>query len=367
MERAERLQTVAIEAGATGYGVCHVDPFADTEREIAQRVDAGMSAGMRFTFGDPTTATTIRTTFPWAERIVVVAWSYLPQAGMPGPDRPQTGRIARFATDDHYTDLHRVLAAVATALHAEGFRAEPIADDSRLVDRAAAVRAGVGWWGKNTMVLAPRTGPWFLLGSVVTDAELPPSSPMVRDCGTCDACLPACPTGALVAPGVLDARLCLAYWLQAPGIIPYELRRPMGTRIYGCDDCLDACPPGKRVLAGATSAVGRVDLLDLLSTDDETLLDRYRHWYIPRRDPRFLRRNALVALGNSGGDDAVTVAAGYLGHPDWLLRAHAAWAMGELGGALAAPVLAAAAQAETNADVEREIARAQQVAGTGLR
>jgi epoxyqueuosine reductase len=298
---------------------------------------------------------------------VVVAWSYLPEAGSPGPPEAGTARIARFATKNHYDGLGRVLARIAATLRNQGHRAEPMADDNRLVDRAAAVRAGVGWWGKNTMVLAPGAGPWLLLGSVVTDAELPVSEPMVRDCGSCDACLPACPTGALVSPGVLDARRCLAYWLQAPGVIPLGLRRAIDDRIYGCDDCLEACPPGGRLLAGSAAARGRTSLLELLGSDDATLLDRYGHWYIPRRQARYLRRNALVALGNTGGPQAAAVAAGYLSHPDWLLRAHAAWAVGELGDELARDVLDAAAAGETHPEVRAEIDLAREAATAGLR
>ena len=367
MESLEGIRRNALEAGAAGVGICDAEPFVATAADIEARVAAGMNAGMRFTFADPARATDIRESFPWARRLIVVAWSYLPEAGGPGPTEPGTARIARFATENHYDGLRRVLAEIATSLRVGGHRAEAIADDNRLVDRAAAVRAGVGWWGKNTMVLAPGAGPWLLLGSVITDAELPVSEPMVRDCGTCDACLPACPTGALVSPGVLDARRCLAYWLQAPGVIPYELRRAMDDRIYGCDDCLEACPPGGRLLANSTAPQGRTDLLELLGSDDAALLSRYRHWYIPRRQPRYLRRNALIALGNTGGPEAPAVAAGFLSHPDWLLRAHAAWAVGELGDDLASAVLDAAAAGETNPEVRTEIDLAREVATAGLR
>ena len=367
MESLERIRRKALDAGAAGVGVCDAEPFVATAAAIEARVAAGMNAGMRFTFADPARATDIRASLPWAQRLVVVAWGYLPDAGSPGPAEPGTARIARFATENHYDGLRRVLAGIATALRADGHQAEPISDDNRLVDRAAAVRAGVGWWGKNTMVLAPGAGPWLLLGSVVTDAELPVSEPMGRDCGTCDACLPACPTGALVTPGLLDARRCLAYWLQAPGVIPYELRRAIDDRIYGCDDCLEACPPGGRLLAGSTAARGRTDLLELLGADDATLLDRYGHWYIPRRQPRYLRRNALIALGNTGGPRAAAVAAGFLSNPDWLLRAHAAWAVGEVGDELAAVVLDAAAAGENHREVQTEIVLAREVATAGLR
>ena len=367
MELPERIRRCADEAGAAGFGICDAQPFRATADAIGRRVAAGMHAGMRFTFGDPARATDIRESFPWAQRLIVVAWSYLPEAGSPGSAVPGTARIARFATENHYDGLRRVLAEIAATVGAAGHQAEPIADDNRLVDRAAAVRAGVGWWGKNTMVLAPGAGPWLLLGSVVTDAELPVSEPMVRDCGTCEACLPACPTGALVSPGVLDARRCLAYWLQAPGVIPYDLRRAMDDRIYGCDDCLEACPPGGRLLAGSTVARGRTNLLELLGSDDAALLNRYGHWYIPRRQPRYLRRNALIALGNTGGPEAPAVAAGFLSHPDWLLRAHAAWTVGELGSNLAGEVLDAAAAGETHPEVSLEIDLAREVAAAGLR
>jgi len=204
------------------------------------------------------------------------------------------------------------------------------------------------------MVLAPGVGPWLLLGSVVTDAELPADEPMRRDCGTCEACMPACPTGAL-SGGVLDARICLAHRLQTAGVIPIELREAVGDRVYGCDDCLDACPPGHRALEADPSAGGMLDLFGMLAASDGDLLDRYGHWYIPRRHPRYLRRNALVALGNAGGPGADLVAAEYLGHPDWMLRAHAAWALGRLGGTTATAALRAAMETERQADVAAEI------------
>ena len=207
------------------------------------------------------------------------------------------------------------------------------------------------------MVLTPRHGPWLLLGSVVTDADLAVDEPMRRDCGTCDACLSACPTGALT-DGVLDARLCLARLLQAPGVIPIGLRKAVGDRVYGCDDCLEACPPGRRALGSDHRVSGRVDLVATLQMSDRGLLETHDHWYIPRRNARYLRRNILVALGNTGGERAVSVAAGYLGHPDWLLRAHAAWTLGRLGGPAAAAALGEASAFERHPEVRMEIVTA---------
>jgi len=354
VDLTDRLRTAAATAGLAGVGVCRADPFLDTRAAIEARVSGGLHGGLRFTYANPVTATDIRVSFPWAERLVVAAFAYVPGAGNLGEGAPGRGRVARFAGEDQYRVLRSGLAALAGTLAEAGKRAEILVDDSRLVDRAAAVRAGVGWWGRSTMVLAPGHGPWLLIGSVVTDAELPVDAPMRRDCGTCEACIPACPTGAL-RDGVLDARVCLAHRLQAAGVIPLELREVVGDRIYGCDNCLDACPPGCRSLGTDPAARGMVDLLGLLASSDRDLLKAHGHWYIPRRQPRYLRRNALVALGNTGGPGAEGVAAGYLGHHDWMLRVHAAWALGRLGGPAARAALRAAAEAERHADVAAEI------------
>ncbi len=357
MDLTGRVYAEARRLGAAGVGVCEIAAFDDVAATMRHRADRGMSGSLAFTYRDPAIATDIRRTFEWAHRLVVVAHPYVPAAGSPGAAAAGTGRVARFATADHYQPLRLLLQAVADTLRVAGHRTEVLVDDSRLVDRAAAVRAGVGWWGKSTMVLVPGAGPWVLLGSVVTDADLTPSHPMVRDCGTCVACLPACPTGALVAPGVLDARRCIAYWAQTPGVIPRELRLAMGDRIYGCDDCLDACPPGHPVLKiTPADGNGRIDLAAALACDDASLLARFAHFYVPQRRARFLRRNMLVALGNGGDESAVPVLAGYAGSADWLLRAHAVWALGTLVGRRAAPVIDAVAAVERHDAVLEEIA-----------
>ncbi len=358
MELRDRLHQVALAAGAAGFGVCDAASFRDVRDDMEQRIAEGTHADLTFTYLDPARATDIRSSFAWAQRLVVVAWSYLPDGGSPGKAEAATGRIARFATEDHYAGLRRILAMVADELRGAGYQAEALSDDNRLVDRAAAVRAGIGWWGKNAMVLAPGYGPWLLLGSVATDAALPVSAPMARDCGTCTACLPACPTGALVAPGILDARKCLARWAQAPGIIPRPYRALMGDRVYGCDDCLDACPPGVRLRDRSTDRRGRVDLLQLLASSDDELLDAYGHFYLPGRRPGILRRNALVALGNAGGDGALGAAVGYLSHRSVMLSVHAAWAVWRLASPAAHRVLQQAQLRERRPEVRAEIEHA---------
>lgn len=325
--------------GLDVIGVTTAEPFPKVEADIWERKATNKSGSLGFTFSDPTTAANPRASFPWAESLIVGGRSYLPAGGR-ATAHPGEGRVARVAVEDSYTPLRYALRRVADLLEAEGFQAEVLVDDNRLVDRAAAVRAGLGWWGKNTMVLTPGYGPWLLFGSVITDASLPNDAPGRRDCGSCSACLPACPTGALIAPGILDARLCLAAWAQTSGVVPEPIRDAMGNRLYGCDDCLEACPPGHRLLARATRVRGTVDLREVLTAADSVLLERFGHWFIPDRDADIIRRNALIAAGNSGESSLAAIVATYTAHPDPVLAEHASWALAKIGGPVAQAVAA---------------------------
>ena len=337
-----RIEAIGIANGLDRVGFAGTEGFPEVKSSMRRRIDDGMSATLGFTYKDPLAATTPRVSFPWGRTLVVGASAYLPKAGSPEaepkPDAP-SGRVSRVASGDGYQAVRPGLERIAGLLEEEGHRAEILCDDNRLVDRAAAVRAGVGWWGKNSMVLIPGIGPWSVIGSVITDADLVPDKPLERGCGSCEACLPACPTGALVAPGVLDARRCLAAWAQRPGLVPPEYRIAMGDRLYGCDDCLVACPPGGRLLRTATQPGGRFDLEMVLKASDRTLLTLFGHWFIPNRDLRVVRRNALIVAGNSASQGMVSPVAVYTAHPSWLLRAHAVWALRRIGGAGAAAVL----------------------------
>ncbi len=245
-------------------------------------------------------------------------------------------RIAAYARHDHYADLRRGLSRLAGHLQTCGWATRVVADDNALVDRAAAVRAGIGWWGRNANVLLPGRGSWFVLGTVVTNAPLPVSEPIDDGCGTCRRCLDGCPTGAIVEPGVVDARRCLAWLVQAPGSIPREFRAALGGRLYGCDDCQEVCPVGRpdRMADGTDDPAADVEAVWVLRAKDDDLMDRFGRWYIADRDPTYLRRNALVALGNTaaGDDPAVTgLLEVYLVSDNSILRSHAVWAADRLG------------------------------------
>jgi epoxyqueuosine reductase len=337
---------VGKDAGLASVGIAGADVFTGTRADLHARRRAGLHAGMQFTYRNPDRSTDPGRALDGARSLVVGAWGYRradrEDDGVPG--RP-LGEVAAYARHDHYASLRAALAAVADRIRADGWRAAVVVDDNALVDRAAAQRAGLGWFGRNTLLLLPGLGSWFVLGSVVTDAPLDPTAPAgpsepAGGCGTCRRCRTACPTGALVEDGVLDARRCLAWLVQAPGTFPVEHRAALGARIYGCDECQVVCPVNRaadrRSPPGDAEpgSVARVDLLALLASSDEELLAAHGRWYIAGRDPRNLRRNALVALGNVGdGADAATAAAltRWARCDDELLAEHARWAAVRLG------------------------------------
>ncbi|MCD9622437.1 tRNA epoxyqueuosine(34) reductase QueG [Rhabdothermincola salaria] len=334
----QALRDVGVANGLVAVGVTDAGPLVEARAAIEERRRVGLHGGMQFTYRNPARSTEPARILDGARSLVVGAHPY---AGGPvdhgGTDGPRLrGRVARYATDDHYGALRAALSEMAGVLERAGWRARVVADDNALVDRAAAQRAGVGWFGRNANILVPGHGSWVVLGAVVTDAELGTSEAVPDGCGSCRRCLDGCPTGAIVAPGVVDARRCLAWLVQADGPFPEEHRVALGDRIYGCDDCQEVCPPSRRSPEGraeVASSGAWVDLLEMLESSDEHLLDTHGRWYIPRRDPRYLRRNALVALGNvaePGHAEVAAVLERYAAGDDELLAEHARWARGRV-------------------------------------
>lgn len=330
-----QVRQAGADAGLVAVGVAGAEVFEETRADLLERRSEGLHAGMQFTYRDPERSTDPARILPGARSLVVGALPY--PAGPPAAeihDGP-TGRVGRYAATDHYARLRDALDRMAAVLAAAGAAVRVVLDDNALVDRAAAHRAGIGWWGHNTNLLVPGHGSWVVLGSVVTDALLPVSTPVDDGCGPCRRCLDGCPTGAIVAPGVLDARRCLAWLVQAEGTFPPEHRVALGDRVYGCDDCQEVCPPSRRAPAAeqVVEDGSRVDLLAMVQMDDDELLARHRRWYVPRRDPRYLRRNAILALGNAGAPGDVRVLdelRRYADGDDELLAEHARWALARL-------------------------------------
>ncbi len=342
--RSEPLPTwdevvdLAGQHGITRLGVASAGVLERARTALRERKEAGLHAGMSFTYRNPERSTDPNRAVEGARSVIVAARPY---RATDEPERPDGAhaRVGRYAWVDHYAPLRTGLREIAHRLRAAGHRAVAFADDNAIVDREIAYRGGLGWFGKNANLLLPGAGSFFVLGSIITTAEYPLSEPVADGCGTCRRCLDGCPTGAIVAPGVVDGRRCLAWLVQAPGTFPVEFREALGDRLYGCDDCQEVCPPavrlgGRHLIDLAEQPVQAwVDVLDLLDATDDELFERHGAWYVADRNPDWWRRNALIVLGNVGdaADERTNrTLARYRAHADPILREHADWAAARL-------------------------------------
>jgi epoxyqueuosine reductase len=321
------LQALAEELGLDAVGAAPAEPYAGTERHIRDRRERGLFADMRFTMARPEESCHPETLLPGAHTVVSAALCYW----LPEPERPaRHGRLPRYTWFDAYAQLREKLDELGRRL---GGAYRVLVDANQHVDREAAARSGVGFYGKNTLLITRRHGSWVVLGTLITDVELEPTPPLGLDCGECRLCIDACPTGALDEPGTLDSTRCLSYWTQAQAPPPAEYRAGLGAQVYGCDICQDVCPwnrgiekrrDGEPLPADATP---HVSLLEWLRSDPDELRRRFARLYVPRNDGRRLRLNALVAAGNVGGDGEREAVIPYLDDPDEATREVAAWAL----------------------------------------
>jgi epoxyqueuosine reductase len=323
------LSRVAAGLGLDVVGAAPAEPYEETERHIRERRARGLFADMRFTMAQPEVSCHPEAVLAGARSVVAAALCYYAPAGEPSADE---GRLPRYAWRDEYAVLRERLDALGRAL---GGAYRVFVDHNDHVDREAAVRAGIAFYGKNTMAITRRHGSWVVLGALVTDVEIEPSPVLELDCGACRLCIDACPTGALDDPGTLDATKCLSYWTQAPAPIPEQYRLELGDAVYGCDICQDVCPwnrgiEKRRRDAPIDGSQSSVSLRDWLEQDDRALIAEFERLYVPRNDARWLRRNALIAAGNVGSDDLVPSVERYEASDDPMLRETASWALSRL-------------------------------------
>jgi epoxyqueuosine reductase len=367
-----RIREAARRQAFDLVGVTGADVLArDLDRLVAWTA-AGHHGDMGWMARDPPQRADPETVLRGVRSMVTVAVPHsrdLPPR--PGGDRAM-GRVARYAWGLDYHDVLlarlRALAADLPAALGRPCRAKAAVDHSPILDRAVAVRAGLGFFGKNTCVLLPRRGSYYLLGELLVDVELPPTPPArVEGCGTCTRCLPACPTGAIVAPFVLDARRCISYWtIELRGSIPREQRPSMGDWVFGCDVCQEVCPFNRfepaapwPELEPARGVGAYLDLEEALAvTDDDAFRHRYAGTPLLRPGRGGLLRNAAVAARNAGAARCVPRLARLVREDvDPVVREHALWALQGLdpGAARGAAEGAVADAAPSVADEARRI------------
>ena len=336
----DALEQQARALGFSSLGVTGVE-LEEDERHLVHWLSAGFHGDMRYMQRHGRMRSRPQELLPGSVRVISARMDYWPGEARDAAAvlaDPARAYVSRYALGrDYHKVLRRALAQLAQAVQAHigpfGYRV--CVDSAPVLEKALARNAGLGWIGKHTNLIARDAGSWFFLGEILTDLPLPPDAPASAHCGTCQACIPACPTGAIIAPWRLDARRCISYLtIEHHGAIPPELRPALGNRIYGCDDCQLVCPWNKFAAAAA-----HPDFKVRHGLDAATLPDLFR-WTAQEFETRmrgsaiyrigYLRwlRNIAVALGNAPTCAAVVQALeARREDPSALVREHVQWAL----------------------------------------
>ncbi len=350
-------------------GITTAEPFPDVEAYITDHVDRGHMRGMDwYTVERARQSADPHVLHSTARSIVSVGAPFWTGHVEPPDDGVLRGHIARYAWGrDYHKVLKRRMRRFVELLEARvGRRVESreLVDTARIVDRAVAARAGVGWYGKNSMIIVPGHGSWVMLGEAVVDLDLPPDLPMDKDCGRCSICLDRCPTGAIVEPYRIDAPRCISYLtIEERGPIPHHLRPLMGNHVFGCDICQDVCPYTKAAKSSIDpdfqprSIENAFPSLEHLARmTEEEFRAIYSGTPVTRAKRSGMARNAAIALGNCADERAEPILRWMLAeHDEPLARGHASWALRHLVGEDARKPLDRALVTERDHSVRNEI------------
>ena len=280
-------------------GVTSLPSNINFEKKISEIKDKQLHANMKFTFSNPEYSG-LGDKFDWAKSAILITYNYKNKTQPSMLTSPGYGQIARFAEEDYYLPLKNKITEIEQVFEKLNIKFKSFIDNPNHYDRTFFVSSGLGWQGKSTMMLTPGSGPWQLLATIYVDHAFEESKNTNYSCGECNLCQISCPTGALSSEYKLDSNKCISYWLQSPELIPYEMRDAIGNKFYGCDDCLTSCPPGQENKIIVTfNEKQQVNLQEIIKSDDKDLLKKYYWFYIPKRNTEFLKRNAIIALGNN--------------------------------------------------------------------
>jgi epoxyqueuosine reductase len=367
-ELVTQIKHAARELGFELAGIASVEPLERDDIAFHQWCDQGFAAGMDYMTRSPELQAHPRELVPYAQSLITLAVDYATTA--PAVEHEHRyGRVARYAWGLDYHDVvkprlqtlvSKIEEIVGREIHARCF-----VDAVPLLERALAARAGLGFFGKNTNLLQPRSGSWFFLSEILLDLELPADNREIKiSCGSCHRCIDACPTDAFPAPYQLDSRKCISYLtIENKGAIPRELRAAIGDWVFGCDVCQDVCPfnrfasdtrwPEFRPEAGVGP---RLDLVEVLSiASDGEFRVRFRGTPLTRPKRRGLLRNAAVVAANVGATAAVPLVIERIENdPEPLIRSHCLWALSQLNPKRAAPIAERALKSDPDALVREE-------------
>lgn len=403
MLNTHEVKEYAYSLGFDTVRITTADAFKAEELVIKERIARGLMDGLPwFTAERADVSCHPDALLPDARSIITLGMVYLTEEQPEDNESGPRGRIARYAWGDDYHDIIKPklrlfadwLNARAREEMGEAVEARLFVDTGRMVDRAVAQRAGLGWYGKNTNILTREWGSWLFLAEIVTNLPLEADQPLKANCGKCEICLHACPTGALPRPYELDNTRCISFLtIELRGSIPVELRPLMGNLIFGCDICQEVCPVNQvaerrlgfnragqsgqfiaqqtitrntttrkqasfqahAVFQARPGTGSSPELIPLLSLTEEQFRERFRSSPIKRAKRRGLLRNVCVALGNNGDQRAIPALIGALHDHEPLVRGHAAWALGQLGGQQARNALLSALEYEEDREVQQEI------------
>jgi len=367
MDHGELTEALKLQAAKLGFSLCGVCPAVAPPGlgRFEEWLAAGYAGEMRYLVDRREAYQHPRHLLEGVRSIVMLAWNY--RTAEPAEPRAGQGRVSRYAWG--HTDYHDFIRARLQDLagwlrgHVPTARVRGVVDTAPLLEREFAQLAGLGWIGKNTLLLNRQQGSWFFLAALLTDLDLRYDQPYETDhCGTCRACLDACPTDAFPRPYLLDATRCISYLtIELQRAIPSELRSGIGDWLFGCDVCQEVCPWNSRAPRSQQNEFAPrddchpADLIALFDLDDAAFRERFRHTPLWRPKRRGLLRNAAIVLGNKPTDAAIPALIRGLNDDDPLVRGACAWALKHYHDPSARDALRRRQQVESDGGVRAEI------------
>ncbi len=334
MDISRALKARAEQAGAAFAGIAPAEPFPEAAA-YKKWIDSGMHGSMDYMARNQDSREDIAAWYPEVKSVLVCAFSYADNA--PRPADPGQGRVARYAAlPDYHPELKRRMEEILSWLKARvpGADGRIFVDTSPLLERLYARYAGLGWVGKNTMVISPKAGSYFFLAGLAVNLTMEHDEPIADHCGSCARCIEACPTDALSAERVLDASRCIAYFtIEHKGAIPSEFRPKIGNWIMGCDICQEVCPWNR--FAGPSPVFPpalpeSLPLNEFPGMDKDSFRQKYGETPLSRPKLKGLVRNSLLAMGNSREAVYRPILEEFAANPDPILSEQAAWSLARI-------------------------------------